>query len=1221
MNSQTLPPFDLAAPQLETGRVVIEASAGTGKTYSLTVLVVRHVAELGLTADQLLMVTFTNAATAELREKTREEAQKALLGLQTNTQSSPWMANMFGDEKSRHQAIVNLQDFISRFDEATITTIHGFCQNVLRRVGLDSPTPEKYEVRSNVDDIIDQTITDLLIKELSKNNGYLFGTQIVSNKERPPTLKNVESSITKLHEAVRRVLGNPKALILPNLLDPELAEVFSSPKDKTEENAQKVGKRKTTQARLISQKTQEIVHEVRKRCFDAGILTYDDMVYMVADTLEGGDERAKNLAADISSQFSLIMVDEFQDTDAMQWSIFEKIFEANKDDLTLITVGDPKQAIYRFRGADVQVYLNAVKNVNQSHQLDTNYRSDAGLLQALETLLAGQDFDISGDAPFVPVSHVRTSALSLRNSETSPIHLPGKPLEIRYIANNSDLGADDKKNNNNTGLVKPIFWRDVANHVVELLTHAQLPDKHSVNRSSNRDVTPSDIAILVNSHGDAEEVVRYLSEAQVPAVRFKADNVFSSTAAMNWLMLLGALAYPGRPNYVRAYALSWFGPSDEDELITADDELVAQWQRECSEYAALLQKRGISALYLTLRSKTSFLSRVLGEVNGERHITDLDHIAELLSAIPSFARSAGAIECYEKLVQLVDESGDTNEDSERRIEGDDVAVKVMTIHSSKGLQFPIVFLPTLHKMPNNKNNNPLMFSFDFFRDGKPRRAIDVASGYKETAQQWIYDPTGTNDDFFKNVYMHLYNNKKLGRKILAKKDAFYDTKRLLYVALTRAEHKVILYWSATGENNDKGNIRVPLAEVLNSHSDPQPATIPVEKIELDKLMKRIAAASSGTIATIPLSPQKAAPLEWNNSSASTPPQADIARFNRSIEIKTRGYARWSYSGWSKMLKGKNNNDENGRSSHSAEVKDNSEEETNSPAVQLKEHSVPLSVEQAIATMKLFNVAGSGVFGNKIHEIFDSIDPGSSDYESDIRDQVEWRFQRDFDEEKRSLISEALITCITCPLGEIFAGNTLHSLGTTHRLSEMEFNFFLPQDGKGAFNLSKLGELMIEHESSHPELLAYGEALRNHDSTAEIAGFMVGFIDAVFRIQDGDKVQYVITDYKTDTLHKPNDDRSNPFVNYHPENLVYAMTEKHYIIQVLAYSVALHRYLKWRQPNYNPDVHLGGAAYLFLRGMTGLMTEEDRPRPFGVFHWRPSTSLVLALDALFAGEEG
>ena len=269
MNSQTLPPFDLAAPQLETGRVVIEASAGTGKTYSLTVLVVRHVAELGLTADQLLMVTFTNAATAELREKTREEAQKALLGLQTNTQSSPWMANMFGDEKSRHQGIVNLQDFISHFDEATITTIHGFCQNVLRRAGLDSPTPENYEVRSNVDDIIDQTITDLLINHLSINAGYLFGQEVGKDGPKPLTIKNLRKSITKLHDAVKRVLGNPKALVLPEpAIVPDLTTLKGNPSTHTE------------QALLIAENTQKVVQEVRRRCFDAGILTYDDMVYM-----------------------------------------------------------------------------------------------------------------------------------------------------------------------------------------------------------------------------------------------------------------------------------------------------------------------------------------------------------------------------------------------------------------------------------------------------------------------------------------------------------------------------------------------------------------------------------------------------------------------------------------------------------------------------------------------------------------------------------------------------------------------------------------------------------------------------------------------------------------------------------------------------------------------------------------------------------------------------
>ena len=115
-------PFDLASFQLETGRIVIEASAGTGKTYSLTVLVVRHVAERGLTADQILMVTFTNAATAELREKTREQAQETLQHLRNNTMEHPWMVAMLASEDSRATAIANLQQFLSHFDDTTITT-------------------------------------------------------------------------------------------------------------------------------------------------------------------------------------------------------------------------------------------------------------------------------------------------------------------------------------------------------------------------------------------------------------------------------------------------------------------------------------------------------------------------------------------------------------------------------------------------------------------------------------------------------------------------------------------------------------------------------------------------------------------------------------------------------------------------------------------------------------------------------------------------------------------------------------------------------------------------------------------------------------------------------------------------------------------------------------------------------------------------------------------
>jgi exodeoxyribonuclease V beta subunit len=237
------------------------------------------------------------------------------------------------------------------------------------------------------------------------------------------------------------------------------------------------------------------------------------------------------------------------------------------------------------------VYIDAVKNVKQAHALDTNYRSDKKLLAALETLLKNNTFDTAGNVPFVAVNAAKKNENGAITSISVPPNpnVPGAPLEIRYLANDPNVGAGTRtdKNGRNTevnndgSLVQRIFWRDAANHIVELLQHGQIPDKKSTTDGATRAITPNDIAILVNSHSDAESAVRYLHESLVPAVRFKTDSVFGSQAAMHWLMLLGALANPGKPQFVRAYALSWFGDVSEDELAQASDDTVATWQRKC----------------------------------------------------------------------------------------------------------------------------------------------------------------------------------------------------------------------------------------------------------------------------------------------------------------------------------------------------------------------------------------------------------------------------------------------------------------------------------------------------------------------------------------------------------------------------------------------------------------------------------------------------------------
>ena len=1247
MTSETTK-LDLDSRSLVSGRVVIEASAGTGKTYALTVLAVRHIAETELTADHLLMVTFTKAATAELRHKTRERAQEAVDCLRTGKQTEPWMNSMFASPETMAKAEKKLNAFISQFDETTITTIHGFCQIVLSRLGLNSPAPANYTVQNNIENIIDQSITDALASRLSKSPALLYGRK---NKKTPKgepqqyhdfQADELSSSLNALKEATKKIVGNSGALMLPQKQPSIFATnraSISEAEIETLELAERIAEEATT-----------IVADVRRRCQDLQIITYDDMVRLVAQTLnplEASGEQlhtaAKVIASVIANQYQMIMVDEFQDTDLSQWSIFKKIYESDSDNLTLVTVGDPKQSIYRFRGADVQVYLDAVKPVIPSYELTTNHRSDGALLSALDTLLLGTQFDVAGDVKFKsvdPSSRNEDTRVGSKTEQPVYKHVPGAPLELRYLSNDPDLGAGEtpgkrlkdgklgepKKNNNDGYQVRRIFWRDTCNHIVELLSDGLIPDKKSELPDKSRAIKPSDIAILVNSHRDAETAVNYLRDSGVPAVRLKTNSVFGSMAAMHWLMFLGAIANPGKPQFVRAFALSWFGSSSNEDLLTASNDDIAAWQRECAESSELLRKRGFAALYLSFRNSTNFLGRILGEPDGERHITDLDHLAEILTSMPRFARKVGATECFKTLQDLVEEHDDQNEEHLRRIEGDDDAVKVMTIHTSKGLQFPIVFLPTLHKKPNSRGNNPGMFSYKFDGEITSRRIIDVASGF-ENAKKWILNLTKEKSQtaLWKNEFK--VNKVEYGREVEAKKDRFSESMRLIYVALTRAEHKVIAYWSAEGEDNNKGNINVALAKVLIAH-DKTLSRIPTEREALDNLMTSISKKSGGTIAAIALRSEKVDPLVWApNLSEKLATKIDVATFTRNREsVRLYGFARWSYSGISKALKGEKvdgsgdgapGTDE---SNPVVEEADQINESINliEPLKQNRDVDVHIKTEDAIAAMPLFAGVAGASFGVAVHKVYKEIDPSKIDIEKLIAEEVATQFDSWSEEVDKSKISDGIIKSIDSPLGAEFGGKTLRSLGAADRLAELSFDFRLAQDK--AFKLSEIGNLMLKHGDLDEELLILAQRLNDLGSdNQQVAGFMTGSIDAVFRIiDDKNNARYIVTDYKTNQLHDPKAENVNPLISYHPENLLKPMIREGFILQILVYTVALHRYLKWRQPEYDPEKHLGGSAYFFIRGMIGFETNESPARPYGVFFWRPPTKLILALDALFAG---
>ncbi len=1188
-----------------TGRVSIEASAGTGKTYSLTQLVVLHVIHFGVTPDQVLMVTFTRAATAELRHKTREMCQKALHSLSTgNTNDYPWLESIVANDALRTAATDNLSEFLARFDEAHISTIHGFCQRVLRRAGLASTAPSDFTVTDSIDDVIDRTVTDRLAALLSVDPSALTADPSIS--PRPAvSLADIKTVITATREAVRCLISNPAAMVLPDVTGVHLHNV-------------------------IAEFIRSVVADVRRWCTENDLLSHDDLVRLAAETLAARDTSGRyavsssRIAADMARQYRLIMVDEFQDTDEMQWRIFESIHRhAEGNDHTLITVGDAKQAIYRFRGADVGVYMRAESTATHKFRLSTNRRSNPDLLAALEVLFladptdlgSGFSFDESGSTRFVPVQpdYSKKGVFGVDPSTNPPAGFNTAPVEVRWIP--SDTRLHGARTTNLTGATEAAIYSDIASRIIELLQHGTIPDRDSPSGGPTavRRVVPSDIAILVDGHSDADQIMSELRAAQIPAVQLKTGSVFSTEAAFHFRMFLAAVAQPQRLRKVKAATLSLFGDHTPETLPLATDDDISRVQTQLAADSDVVRTRGMTALYMRHRTDPAFLARVLSRPDGERVLTDLDHIAEILAAHPTVAGRTSAPEVLAVLEDLMDATHDS-EERKRRIETDDSSVVVMTMHLSKGLQFPIVFLPNLITS-SARSDNPLVFTHDLGQG--PRRVVDVVSGFK-SAKEWILMRGDTED-------LTIGTSQK--RAETEKREAEMERRRLMYVALTRAEHKVITYWSVTTAYPATSKNALRPWPALLHWGAPIPAGKKARPLDDDHVAATFAALASRsngriTLETVDLDAPAAGP--WVGSTRSDDPTGlalDHARFapREGSTLTVRGWRRWSYSGLSRIMKGPDGIITQHDAVHGAdEVDPTADTPDEMPsAIELDQSHR----DEASTRSPLLSVSGGTALGTLIHEVFDEIDPSSPTVEADIETLVENKLSLWPSGQRRSVtiraITDGIIATLDCPLGDLFASQTLRSLGRRHRLSELRFDHLLGDES--AFTLEDVGALLADEAGLHPAIAGFAGTLR-HGAWADspVAGAMNGSIDAVFRVDTGNDTRFVVVDYKSDRLH--DDDSSDPLAAYTSDQLSRAMTTRGYMLQALVYSVALHRFLRWRLGDaYDFDTHFGGVAYMYVRGMTG--DTDSSGNPLGLWTWTPSRHLIDGLDRLFTGTTG
>jgi exodeoxyribonuclease V beta subunit len=757
-DSPHIAPFHLDMDLPIGGRMLLEASAGTGKTYSLTALVARYVAEQGLAIEQLLLVTFTRAAAGELRERTRERLLEAAAALRSGTpvndDTPAWLAPICRvDDDERSARLGYVEQALANLDTATITTIHGFAQQALREAGLRSGVASNAQVVEGQQSAVVRKLRDDLISELASDFDALG----------PVTLTHGPNTVeARIRSVLKALSSNTGATALPTSSDDEVACRWA-----------------TFAGSLLEQ--------LRELRVEAGELDYDDLITtlhrLVHDRTIG-----PAVGKALRDRYRLVMIDEFQDTDAHQWEAFTTVFHPDDVDelfLGLVVVGDPKQAIYRFRGADIDAYLRAVGDEAMTRfRMDRNWRSDADLVTALNAFFNGCTFG----HPEIGYVEVDTPASAAQRSLTGA----GAPLQLRW------LDTDDEKLG--ATAVRRAIAADVADHVVDLLSNATIGERR---------VRPGDICLLVRANDDALPLVEALNVRGVPVVKSRLGSVLASAASTQLRILLAALADPSDARRARAMGLGWFARTPLLELVT--EESVADLQTRCRSWAHDLTRTGILSFHQQLRGDRQVITSLASFGDIERNLTDLEHLVELLHA-DTRGRPLPAGALLARLDELIageeDSDANTPEATMRRIESDAAAVQITTQHGSKGLEYPIVLVPFAKGL---KLRQPFYFS-----DGG-ERFVDAAP-YME----WVGHDL-THDD----------------RKALASNAEIGDELRLLYVTCTRARHQLVLWWGTFTGADKSALSRVLFGTTNDLELTPPKATSDICRSRFTELVDRV----------------------------------------------------------------------------------------------------------------------------------------------------------------------------------------------------------------------------------------------------------------------------------------------------------------------------------------------------------------------------------------------
>ncbi|MCF8069985.1 MAG: exodeoxyribonuclease V subunit beta [Desulfobacterales bacterium] len=1181
---------------------LIEASAGTGKTYTLSVLFVRLILEKNLTVDQILVVTFTRAATEELKERIRKRIYDTHKLLKEENFDSPELKFIKDDFFSRKDTAKKLKKALEDFDRASIFTIHGFCQKILFENAFEAGSLFNTELVSDASVIMLSIAEDFWRKyfygapaELvvyanhCKINGPDYFLKLFQKKRCPdikivpqpeqPDIENPLSDYKKNLNELRHEWKASKKTVLYLLksapLNGRQYGTLKPDKNNPEFTVREIrllrfsegmehflsGRKllfplfddfKYFTASLINEKVnkngippshhffescdqfqnrvarlQEVLGdyllflkaeffrfagtESGRRKRDENIKFFDDLLVQVRNALNGTEGKA--LAASVRNIYKAALIDEFQDTDFIQYEIFSKLYSSS--DAPLFLIGDPKQAIYSFRGADVFSYIQASKNSENKYTLDRNWRSTPSMIDAVNTLFSGHQIPfVLADIPF---HSVLPGGENTGKRDTFQI-----PLTLWFSgAGRKSAMPVSEATEIISGAVADEILNIVNCKTAEIFTN----------------IEPGEIAVLVRTNRQAGIIKKALSDKNIPAVLFCDDDVFHSREALEIERILSGIAEPLNERKFRAAVVSdLIGvPGEELAISELPSALLEKIRAEFHEYHQLWLNNGFIRMFRHFLAQSSVRSRLLGFSDGERRLTNVLHLAELIHQCEFEKRLS--VSGVLKWISDKRNTGTTvAETHQLRLESDARAVKILTMHKSKGLEFPVVFCPFCW--------SDALIEDDIvcYHDTDNRGLIlDIGSDAAESAL------------------------------VRARNELLAENMRLLYVALTRAKLKCYLAWGwiknmessspAYLFHHHVDKVSWETEDIVRNLADT------VSKKSGDELFAELQVFVEGA-ENISLKMLK----ETGVSGEQYQPEHKVSigqcrKFNGKIPSAFR-IASYSSLAFGGRL--------------SDHVVSDYDHISNKFEKQFKK-DIRMDIDSIFSFPK---GARAGIFFHDLFEHLDFTINESDTFKALINEKLNLH---GFDLKWQNVVYEMVRKVISTPLDDRDKHFALSEISLENRINEMEFYFPLKR-----IKPSTLKNIFGNHYSAIPEI--FSEQLGQLTfSPAE--GFLKGFIDLIFRKND----KYYLLDWKSNFL-------GDNAGSYNRASLNHVMLEDNYILQYCLYSLALHQFLKLRIINYDYNTHFGGVFYLFIRGM-GHEPETGN----GIYFDLPDLKLINAME--------